>query len=215
MLEAIGTDPLTIHTELTWLLGIDNTGKLLPATHLAILRIYWKHVYAAMVRVKYDGDVFSASMVTQNIARSFYSRILAYQHVRLLHFFKRRFSNHGKYRLPQTEATRMAPIGTLRLVDGSLQVKQHIITLLQQQNIACDHLIANSSTMAPPAWRHSGSHSGNNRRLNSNNCNCSNSNDNNSIAITNPNGIRAGVSTELLSQLRQQRHNPQPNMANG
>eukprot|EP00965_Chrysotila_dentata_P099130 3277612-Pleurochrysis_carterae.AAC.1 len=209
----MGTNSLTIHTELTWLLGIDNTGKLLPATHLAIVRIYWKHVYAAMVRVKYDGDVFSASMVTQNIARSFYSRILAYQQVRLLHFFKRRFSHHGKYRLPQTEATRMAPIGTLRLADGSLQVKQRIITLLQQQNIACDHLIANSSTMAPPTRRHSGS--GNKRKLNSDNCNCSNSNDNNSIAITNRNGLRAGVSTELLSQLRQQRYNPQPNMANG
>eukprot|EP00965_Chrysotila_dentata_P190622 6174008-Pleurochrysis_carterae.AAC.1 len=211
----MGTHPLAIHIELTWLLGTDNKGKLLPATHLAILRIYWKHVYAAMVRAKYDGDMFSASVVTQNIARSFYCRILAYQHMCLLHFFKRRFSHHGKCMLPQTEAKQMAPIGILRLGNGSLEVKQRIINLLQQQNIACDYLIAHSPTTPPPTRRPAGSYNGTNRRMNNNNSNCSNYNDNNNIAITNPDGIRAGVSTELLSNLRQRGYRAQLNMANG
>eukprot|EP00965_Chrysotila_dentata_P166947 5512486-Pleurochrysis_carterae.AAC.1 len=217
----MGTDPPAIHTKLTWLIGIDNKGKLLPATRLAILRIYWKHVYAAMVRVRYDGHVFVSLVVTQNIARSFYSRILAYQHTRLLHSFKRRFSHHGKYRLPQTEATRMAPNGTLRLMDGSLTVKQGIINLLQQQNISCDHFNAHSPTPPPSARRPGGSHNGNNgsnnnsSNSNCSNSNCSNSNDNNNNANTNPNGVRAGVSTELLFQFRQRGYHFQPNMANG
>eukprot|EP00965_Chrysotila_dentata_P072646 2400934-Pleurochrysis_carterae.AAC.1 len=83
-INAMGTDTSEIHAELTWLLGITNKGALLPSTHLATLRSYWKHVYAAMVRVKYDEDKFSLNLVKQNIARALYSRILAYKQEHLL-----------------------------------------------------------------------------------------------------------------------------------
>mmetsp|Transcript_52998 Transcript_52998/g.115645 ORF Transcript_52998/g.115645 Transcript_52998/m.115645 type:complete len:170 (+) Transcript_52998:817-1326(+) len=169
-----------------------------------------------MVRVKYDGEVFSSNMVTQHIARTFYSRILAYQHARLLHFFKRRFSHHGNYRLPKSEAIRIAPIGSLRLTDGSLQVKQSIIHLLQQQNISCDYFNVHTSTPPPSLRRFGVTFKGNN---NSNsNCNNSNSsicNDNKTNANANPARFRAGVSMELLSQLRQRGYQLQPNLANG
>mmetsp|Transcript_25783 Transcript_25783/g.56517 ORF Transcript_25783/g.56517 Transcript_25783/m.56517 type:complete len:209 (-) Transcript_25783:513-1139(-) len=95
VLEAMGTNLSEIHVELTWLLGIDTNGNILPSTHLALIRIYWRHVYAVMVRVKYDGDKFSLKQVKQSIARTFYSRVLAFQHERSLHFFRRPFSHHG------------------------------------------------------------------------------------------------------------------------
>eukprot|EP00965_Chrysotila_dentata_P123442 4079643-Pleurochrysis_carterae.AAC.1 len=170
-MDAMGTSPHAVHSELTWLLGIDNKGALLSATHLAILRIFWRHVYAAMVCVKYDGDTFLPNLGTQSIARTFYSRILAFQHARLLCFFGRRFSYHGNYKLPESEATRFAPIGNLRLTDGSLTVKQRIIYLLQQQNISCEHLNAHSSIPSPSPRR-----SGNNNRDSNNNNNSTNSN---------------------------------------
>eukprot|EP00965_Chrysotila_dentata_P002339 76339-Pleurochrysis_carterae.AAC.8 len=81
------------HPEITWLLGIASNGSFLPPTHLAFLRMYWRDAYAAMDRVKYDGDDFSPNLIQQNIARTFYCRLLVYQHERSLHFYRRRFSH--------------------------------------------------------------------------------------------------------------------------
>eukprot|EP00965_Chrysotila_dentata_P175641 5798157-Pleurochrysis_carterae.AAC.1 len=33
----------------------------MPSTHLSLLRIYWRHVYAAMTRLKLDGAPFSTN----------------------------------------------------------------------------------------------------------------------------------------------------------
>eukprot|EP00965_Chrysotila_dentata_P038471 1278411-Pleurochrysis_carterae.AAC.2 len=138
LFEAMGTNESSTHPELTWLLGLDAKGSLLPPAHLALVRIYWRHVYAAMVRVKYDNEEFSSRLVNQNIARTFFSRILAYKHDSLLRFSRRRFSHHGKYKLPRSEAIKIEPICMLRLSDGHLTIKQSIIHLLQQ-NIDCQH----------------------------------------------------------------------------
>eukprot|EP00965_Chrysotila_dentata_P065276 2163201-Pleurochrysis_carterae.AAC.1 len=48
LLQAMGLDTSQIHTELTWLLGMNKTGSLLDPAHLAVIRIHWRHVYAAM-----------------------------------------------------------------------------------------------------------------------------------------------------------------------
>eukprot|EP00965_Chrysotila_dentata_P217704 6190175-Pleurochrysis_carterae.AAC.4 len=50
--------------ELTWLLGIHMSadGLLMPATHLAVLRIYWRHVHGATTLLKFDGDPFTGHM---------------------------------------------------------------------------------------------------------------------------------------------------------
>jgi len=147
----MGTDRTTLHNELTWLFGIDSKGTLLHATHLALVRIYWRHVYAAMVRNKYDDDVLSPNLVNQNIARTFHNRILAFQHALLIRYFRRRFSHQGNYMLPKSEANKVKPLGELRLSDGQLTIKPSIILLFRQQNIECENLQLLSTSPASPA----------------------------------------------------------------
>eukprot|EP00965_Chrysotila_dentata_P020625 683023-Pleurochrysis_carterae.AAC.1 len=72
-----------------------------------------------MVRLKYDGEAFSQARVKSDIARTFLSRILAYQYEKRLCFFRRRHS-HAGYRLPKSAAQQIRPIGDLRLSDGKL-----------------------------------------------------------------------------------------------
>eukprot|EP00965_Chrysotila_dentata_P160258 5292261-Pleurochrysis_carterae.AAC.2 len=177
LLEAMGTKKLSTHPELTWLLGLDAKGSLLPSTHLALLRIYWRHVYAAMVRVKYDNEEFSCRLVNQNIARTFFSRILAHKHGHFLRFSRRRFSHQGKFKLSRLEATQIEPIGTLRLSDGHITIKKSIIDLLQQQNIDCQH--GQDLPVSPaPSSRPSGGSS------------CSNNNNRQRVNITGFNGVQ-------------------------
>eukprot|EP00965_Chrysotila_dentata_P202393 6181098-Pleurochrysis_carterae.AAC.2 len=77
LLQAMDLDVTSIHPELTWLLGMTKIGQLLSPACLAIIRIHWKHaVYAAMVRLKYDGDAFSSARVKADTARIFLVRIL-------------------------------------------------------------------------------------------------------------------------------------------
>eukprot|EP00965_Chrysotila_dentata_P005478 179796-Pleurochrysis_carterae.AAC.1 len=116
----MGLDTSQIHTELTWLLGMNTTGSLLDPAHLAVIRIHWRHVYAAMVRLKYDGEAFSPARVKSDIARTFLTRIMAYQYERRLSFFRRRHSHAGNYKLPKSAAKQAQPIGELRLSDGML-----------------------------------------------------------------------------------------------
>eukprot|EP00965_Chrysotila_dentata_P207541 6184184-Pleurochrysis_carterae.AAC.1 len=175
----MNTSMSAIHIELTWLFGLDTKGTLLPSTHLALVRIYWRHFYAAMVRLKYDDDIFSPSLVKQNIAHTFYSGILAFQHDRLRRYFRRRFSHQDNYRLPKSEATRLKPIGELRLSDGRLSIKPAILLLLQQQNIACEN------TQTLPTSSTSSRRSGNTS-------NCNNHSNRRRLTITNSSGIRAG-----------------------
>eukprot|EP00965_Chrysotila_dentata_P200735 6180142-Pleurochrysis_carterae.AAC.1 len=119
----MGLDILLIQTELTWLLGMTKTGQLLPTAYLAVIRIHWRHVYAAMVRQRIDGDAFSSTRVTTDIARIFLSRIIAYQHELRLRFFKQRYSHDENYKLPKAAAIQVEHVGNLRLTDGTLFVK--------------------------------------------------------------------------------------------
>eukprot|EP00965_Chrysotila_dentata_P048098 1595470-Pleurochrysis_carterae.AAC.1 len=205
LIKEMDTRLSTIHVELTWLFGVDTRGTLLPPTHLALLRIYWRHVYAAMVKVKHDGDIFSPNLVIQNIARTFYSRILAFQHDRYIRYSRRRFSYQGNYLLPKSEVVKLKPIGELRRTDGRILVKPTIINIFQQQNIDCEHL--QTSPMSPTSTTSSrGTH----------NTSCNNNNNNNSrITITGSNTVQAGISAALLSQLRQRVPCTTPNLANG
>eukprot|EP00965_Chrysotila_dentata_P068101 2252380-Pleurochrysis_carterae.AAC.2 len=79
-----------IDYELTWLAGLHTTGEQLPSTHLAVIRLYWRHVYAAMPRLKFDKDPFSINAVQTGISHTLYSRLLAYQHSLAIRFYRRR-----------------------------------------------------------------------------------------------------------------------------
>eukprot|EP00965_Chrysotila_dentata_P239840 6203339-Pleurochrysis_carterae.AAC.2 len=132
----MGVPNNTRYNEPTWLLGMSADGVLMPSTHLCVLRVYWRHVYAAMTRLKLEGDPFSSSFVKREIARTFYMCLLAYQHGRSLLFYRRRFSSLGNYTLPESAAKQVEPIGSLiRLVDGHLRIKTALIELLEQQGI--------------------------------------------------------------------------------
>eukprot|EP00965_Chrysotila_dentata_P258559 6213263-Pleurochrysis_carterae.AAC.3 len=96
LFNAMGTTGVT-DSDSTWLLGMSSQGELLPPTHLAIIRLYWRHVYAAMTRLKLDKEPFSTPLVQRSIARTFYSRLLAYQHSLTLKFYRRRYSSTGNY----------------------------------------------------------------------------------------------------------------------
>eukprot|EP00965_Chrysotila_dentata_P027858 925877-Pleurochrysis_carterae.AAC.1 len=111
----MGLDASLIHPELTWLLGMTKAGSLLDPAYHAIIRIHWRHVYAAMVRLKYDGEAFSQARFKSDIARTFLSRVLAYQYKKRLCFFRRRYSHAGNYRLPKSAAQQIRAIGELRL----------------------------------------------------------------------------------------------------
>eukprot|EP00965_Chrysotila_dentata_P045819 1522825-Pleurochrysis_carterae.AAC.3 len=117
------------------------TGQLLDPAHHAIIRIHWRHVYAAMVRLKYDGEAFSQARVKSDIARTFLARILAYQYKKRLCFFRRQHSYSGKYRLPKSAAQQIQSIGDLRLSDGTLTVKAAVIAVIEQQGISCAQLM--------------------------------------------------------------------------
>eukprot|EP00965_Chrysotila_dentata_P036094 1201782-Pleurochrysis_carterae.AAC.1 len=93
LFAAMGVSNDTQYNELTWLLGMSADGTLLPPAHVGVVRIFWRHAYAAMTRLKLDGDPFLASNVKREIARTMYMRILAYQQSRLLFFYRRRFSS--------------------------------------------------------------------------------------------------------------------------
>eukprot|EP00965_Chrysotila_dentata_P257916 6213043-Pleurochrysis_carterae.AAC.1 len=143
LLQAAGLDPSLIHPELTWLLGMTKAGRLLDPAYHAIIRIHWRHVYAAMVRVKYDGETFSPSRIKSDIARTFLTRILAYQYERRMWFFKRRHSHAGNYRLPESAARQVQHIGDLRLTDGAFTVKTAVIHVIEQQGVSCSQLSPN------------------------------------------------------------------------
>eukprot|EP00965_Chrysotila_dentata_P053097 1762032-Pleurochrysis_carterae.AAC.4 len=106
------------YNELTWLFGMTADGVLTPSTHLSVLHIYWRHVYAAMTRLKLDGVPFSTNLIKRERPRTFYTRLLAYQQGRSLCFYRRRFSSLGNYTPPESAAKQVEPIGSLRLVDG-------------------------------------------------------------------------------------------------
>eukprot|EP00965_Chrysotila_dentata_P090927 3000991-Pleurochrysis_carterae.AAC.2 len=38
-------------------MGVHTNGELLPSTHMAIIRLYWRHVDAAMTRLKFDKEL--------------------------------------------------------------------------------------------------------------------------------------------------------------
>jgi len=121
-----------------------KTGSLLDPAHHAIIRIHWRHVYAAMARLKYDGETFSPARIKSDIARTFLARILAFQYEKRLCFFRRRHSHAGNYRLPRSAAQQAEPIGDLRLADGLLTVKTSVISVIQQQGISCEQLTPDS-----------------------------------------------------------------------
>eukprot|EP00965_Chrysotila_dentata_P091123 3008659-Pleurochrysis_carterae.AAC.1 len=117
-----------IDNELTWLAGIHISGELLPPTHLAIIRLCWRHVYAAMTRQKFDMEPLSISSVKTNISRTLYSRLLAYQHLLTIRFYRRRYSATGNYILPASAAHRFSPFGSIRLVDGKVTLKAAVLS---------------------------------------------------------------------------------------
>eukprot|EP00965_Chrysotila_dentata_P253582 6211316-Pleurochrysis_carterae.AAC.4 len=61
LLRAMGTAESVTDCELLWLLGMTPKGELLPSTHEAVIRLYWRHVYAAMTRLKFDNEPFSVN----------------------------------------------------------------------------------------------------------------------------------------------------------
>eukprot|EP00965_Chrysotila_dentata_P170426 5625245-Pleurochrysis_carterae.AAC.1 len=136
----MGLDTSLIHPELTWLLGMTKTGQLLDPAHHAVIRIHWRHVYAAMVRLKYDGEAFSPARIKTDIARTFLTRIMAYQYERRLWFYRRRHSHAGNHRLPKSAAQQVKAIGELRLSDGTLTVKTSVKSVIEQQGISCAQL---------------------------------------------------------------------------
>eukprot|EP00965_Chrysotila_dentata_P038809 1289817-Pleurochrysis_carterae.AAC.1 len=117
-----------IDYELTWLAGVHTTGKLLPSTHIAVIRLYWRHVYAAMTRLKFDKEPFSVNVVNTGIACTLYSRLLAYQHSLAIRFYKQRYSSKGNYILPASTAKRFSPFGSIRLVDGQVTMKAAVLS---------------------------------------------------------------------------------------
>eukprot|EP00965_Chrysotila_dentata_P002340 76339-Pleurochrysis_carterae.AAC.9 len=85
----------------------------------------------------------------------------------------------------------MEPTGTLRFTDRHLTVKQKIISLLQQQNISCEHLHALASSSSTSLQR------------DNNNGDNSHTSDNNSPPINNGNNrARAGISTTAAAALK-------------
>eukprot|EP00965_Chrysotila_dentata_P256650 6212617-Pleurochrysis_carterae.AAC.3 len=144
-------DVSLVHPELTWLLGMTKTGQILDPAHLAIIRIYWRHVYAAMVRLKYEGEPFSSARVKSDVARTLLARILAYQYERRLWFSRRRHSHSGGYKLPKSAAKQVQHIGNLRLTDGTLTVKAFIISAIEQQGVSCIQFAADLPLSSPSA----------------------------------------------------------------
>eukprot|EP00965_Chrysotila_dentata_P136303 4506716-Pleurochrysis_carterae.AAC.2 len=61
-------------TELTWNLGMNSKRELLPSTHQAVLRLFWRHVYAAISRLKFGKEPFSANLVKRDITSTLYCR---------------------------------------------------------------------------------------------------------------------------------------------
>eukprot|EP00965_Chrysotila_dentata_P061393 2033925-Pleurochrysis_carterae.AAC.1 len=114
-------DVSSIHPELTWLLGMTKTGQLLDPAHLAIIRIHWKYVYAAMASLEYDGEAFSSARVKSDIARTFLARILAYQHERRLWFLRKCHSDAGGYKLPNLQRNKCNPSAIYDRRMGHLQ----------------------------------------------------------------------------------------------
>jgi len=179
-----------------------------------------------MVRLKYDSEAFSSAHVKSDIARTFLTRILAFQYERRLSFFRRRHSHAGNYRLPKTAAQQAQPIGELRLSDGMLTVKDSVISAIQQQGISCDQLMidspSSSSTMpqrsSPSSRSNAGNNSFNHVQGQHGNTNCNNRN--NRISISNPQNINA-TSHDIITarittqQTRQTRRIMMPFQDNG
>eukprot|EP00965_Chrysotila_dentata_P123514 4082806-Pleurochrysis_carterae.AAC.1 len=92
-------------------------------------------------------EPLSISSVQTNISRTLYSRLLAYQHLLAIRFYRRRYSATGNYILPASAAHRFSPFGSIRLVDGKVTVKAAVLSVLQQQGIEClDLNSTNNST---------------------------------------------------------------------
>eukprot|EP00965_Chrysotila_dentata_P104724 3459002-Pleurochrysis_carterae.AAC.1 len=204
LLQAMGLNTSLIHPELTWLLGMTKTGQLLDPAHHAIIRIHWRHVYAAMVRLQYDGEAFSQARVKSDIARTFLSRILAYQYEKRLCFYRRRHSHAGNYRLPKSAAQQVKSLGDLRLSDGTLLVKADVIAVIEQQGISCAQLVpdllssSSSTSQRAPSSSSSGRRNNysNNKQRQQGSITCNNSN--NVISISNPQHI-AATSTDVIA----------------
>eukprot|EP00965_Chrysotila_dentata_P039666 1318204-Pleurochrysis_carterae.AAC.1 len=93
-----------------------------------------------MTRLKFDKEPFSVNAVKAGIARTLYSRLLAYQHSLTIRFYRRRYSSNGNYILPASTAKRFSPFGSIRLVDGYMTVKAAVLSVLQQQGMECSDL---------------------------------------------------------------------------
>eukprot|EP00965_Chrysotila_dentata_P092591 3055470-Pleurochrysis_carterae.AAC.1 len=211
LLQAMGLDASLIHPELTLLLGMTKTGSLLDPAHLAIIRIQWRHVYAAMVRLKYDGEAFSQARVKSDIARTFLSRILAYQREKRLCFFRRRHSHAGNYRLTKSAAQQLRSIGDLRLSDGMLLVKTEVIAVIEEQGISCNQLMPDLPFSSSSTSQRTPSSSSSERRRNDyssnirrqqGNATCNNHN--NRISISNPQLITATSNDVIAARIANQ-----------
>eukprot|EP00965_Chrysotila_dentata_P188740 6172922-Pleurochrysis_carterae.AAC.1 len=210
LLQAMDLDTSLIHQELTWLLEMTKTGQLLDPAHHAIIRIHWRHVYAAMVRLKYNGKVFSSARVKTDIARTFLTRILAYQYERQLCFFCRRHSHAGNYKLPKSAAKQIQSTGTLRLWDRTLTVKASIIAAIEQQGISCSQLLPDLLSSSSTTFQRRPSSSNSTRRDNDSNsdhvnhgkatCNMNSNN----IRFTNIHNITATSSEDVAARIADQ-----------
>eukprot|EP00965_Chrysotila_dentata_P026339 872972-Pleurochrysis_carterae.AAC.1 len=157
---AMGTKGVT-DNELTWLAGVHINGELLPSTHLAVIRLYWHQVYAAITRQKFDNEPLSTNAVQTSFSRTLYSRLLAHQHLLTTRFYRRRYLATGNYTLPATAADRFSPIGSIRLVDpGKMTIKATVLSILQQQGDECSDLISTN------ILSHTDSHNNKNRKDN-------------------------------------------------
>eukprot|EP00965_Chrysotila_dentata_P074457 2458455-Pleurochrysis_carterae.AAC.1 len=108
--------------ELTWLAGVHTTGELLPSTHMAVLRLYWRHVYAAMIRTKFDKEPFSINAAKVLLTWQLHFTRINSQAVLTfwLHPFGRRLHDRQSRRPLCTPTTRH---GLLRS-----KVRQHLFT---------------------------------------------------------------------------------------
>ena len=136
IITALGAEPHDIHQPTTNLLLLDSNFNLLDELPRAVIRIYWRLAYVALVKAGDERKRFQPDHVNKAICRSLMLRILAFQKTKRDFYRKRVYTNKVNV-VTRQEAGRVLPLGVLE-DQGRLDINTSLTQILKEFEVWTD-----------------------------------------------------------------------------
>ena len=133
----MGVDKTLIDRQATWLFDIQSDHKPLPRLAMSITRIYRRILYKHLTLLETNRKPFNVDKVNNEIARSFISRLLAYQLYRRNYLKDKIYTNVPTHRSNREVGT-FSVVGKLDYDTGALTINAKLRKLLKRAKVWVD-----------------------------------------------------------------------------